>query len=226
LTIRAFRSAKGLVGGFTLLVATTLAMVGLTACSGPGYSYVADSADHAYYKVPTPWHEISQSSLNAELHSQFGNAGPGLWSTAFDDASAPTAGHFLDFGTTKPFVFAEAGALSPAGVSQLSYNALRNWLLPVTADSRQNASSQAGFQLSNFTQIRDDTITGSSGVHGVRETFQYSYRNSRDTFDEDVLTNADQTKVYVLLIHCTDTCYSQNQSSIDTVMSSFTVRSS
>jgi hypothetical protein len=45
------------------------------------------------------------------------------------------------------------------------------------------------------------------------------------TFDEDVLTNADQTEVYFLLVHCSDTCYTQNENNINTVMSSFTVGS-
>jgi len=40
-----------------------------------------------------------------------------------------------------------------------------------------------------------------------------------------VLTNADQTVVYFLMVHCTATCYSQAQNNIDTVMSSFTVGS-
>jgi hypothetical protein len=63
-------------------------------------------------------------------------------------------------------------------------------------------------------------------VHGVRETFQYTFPGGIiDTFDEDVLTNADQTVLYLIQVHCTDACYSQNQNSIDTVMSSFTVGS-
>jgi hypothetical protein len=46
-----------------------------------------------------------------------------------------------------------------------------------------------------------------------------------DTWDEDVLTNANQTVVYFLMVHCTNSCYSQNQADINTVMSSFTVGS-
>ena len=42
---------------------------------------------------------------------------------------------------------------------------------------------------------------------------------------EDVLTNADQTEVYLLQVHCTARCYTQNQNAINTVMTSFTVGS-
>ena len=47
-----------------------------------------------------------------------------------------------------------------------------------------------------------------------------------DTFDMVALTNADQTEVYLLVVHCTTSCYSNDQTEINDVMSSFTVRSS
>jgi hypothetical protein len=41
-----------------------------------------------------------------------------------------------------------------------------------------------------------------------------------------VLTNANQTTVYYLVVHCTATCYTQNQKDIDAILSSFNVGSS
>jgi hypothetical protein len=102
---------------------------------------------------------------------------------------------------------------------------LRDFMLPVTSSTRQ-ADAQSGFPLTNFKQLRDQTISGKQGVHGVRETFQYTFPNGiADTFDESVLTNANQTVVYFLMVHCTSACYSQNHDKIDTVMTSFTVGS-
>ena len=69
-------------------------------------------------------------------------------------------------------------------------------------------------------------LTPGQGVHGVRETFDYTYTGGvTDTFDEVALTNADQTDVYLLVLHCTTSCYSNDQTQINDVMSSFTVRS-
>ena len=63
-------------------------------------------------------------------------------------------------------------------------------------------------------------------MHGVRETFDYTFTGgTTDTFDEVTLTNADQTVVYLLVLHCTTSCYSTDQSEINDVMSSFTIRS-
>jgi hypothetical protein len=223
LTKWAFRSARGLTGGLTFLLMGALATVGLSACGSPAYTYVADSSASTYYKVPTQWHQISQKDLNAALQAA-GGSSAGIWSTAFDASPAPSANHNDSVSLDKPFLFAEVGQLSSTGSNELSYNAMRDLWLPVTSTTRQTDAS-AGFPGTNFTQVRDQMISGKQGVHGVRETFKYTFGGVTDTFDEEVLTNADQTVLYTVQVHCTETCYSQNQNNINTVMSSFTVGS-
>lgn len=224
MTYRAFRSTRGLVGALALPVVALLTSIGLSGCGAPAYTYVADTSAKTFYKVPHDWHQISQKSLNAAL-SAAGGSGSGIWSTAFDADAAPSANHFLASDVKKPFVFAEVGTLSPTASNELSYNMLRDFMLPVTSNTRQ-AEAQSGFPLTNFKQLRDDTINGKQGVHGVRETYQYTFPNGvSDTFDQVALTNASQTQVYFLIVHCTNSCFSMNQKSIDTVMTSFTVGS-
>ena len=224
MTNRAFRSRRGLVGGLALLLAAPLAMIGLSGCGAPAYTYVADTSQKTFYKVPYSWHQISQKQLNAALQAA-GGTGAGIWSTAFDADSAPSANHFLAADVKQPVVFAEVGTLTPTASSELSYNMLRDFMLPVTSSTRQ-AEAQSGFPLTNFKQLRDDTINGKQGVHAVRETFQYTFPDGvSDTFDQVALTNANQTIVYFLMVHCTNSCYSMNQKNIDTVMTSFTVGS-
>jgi hypothetical protein len=224
LTKRAFRSTRGLTGGLAFLLMGALATVGLSACGSPAYTYVADSSAKTYYKVPAEWHQISQKDLSAALKAA-GGSSDGIWSTAFDAGTVPSGANFLAPSISKPFVFAEVGTLSSTVSNELSYNMLRDFMLPVTSDSRQQDAA-GGFPLTDFKQLRDQVITGKQGVHGVRETFQYTFPGGvADTFDETVLTNADQTVVYFLMVHCTNSCYSQNQNNINTVMSSFTVGS-
>jgi hypothetical protein len=224
LTNRAFRSTRGLVGGFALLLAAVTGAGLLTACGSPQYTYVADSAAGTYYKVPYSWHQISQHDLDAALQAA-GGSSAGVWSTAFDAGTAPSASHFLAANVNQPFVFSEVGQVSPTVSNELSYNMLRDFMLPVTSSTRQS-EAESGFPLTDFKQLRDETITAGQGVHGVRETFQYTFPGGiADTFDEVVLTNADQTEVYFLMVHCTNSCYSANQNNINTIMTSFTVGS-
>jgi hypothetical protein len=224
LTNRAFRSRRGLIGGFALLLLGVFTSVGLSGCGAPSYNYVADDAAGTYYKVPASWHQLSEQDLNAALVAE-GASCSGIWCSGFDANSSPSGSNFLAPDLTQPFVFAEVGTVSSTVSNELSYNMLRDFLLPVTSTSRSQDASD-GFPLTDFKSLRDQTITASQGVHGVRETFQYTFPGGVvDTFDEDVLTNADQTTVYFLMVHCTETCYSQNQNNIDTVMTSFTVGS-
>jgi len=185
---------------------------------------VANSGANTYFKVPYAWHKISDSSLSSELKSATGGSG-GAWTVAYEAGHTPKAGDFLSFGTAHPFVFAEVGHLNSTASNELSYDTLRDFFLPVTTTARQNATAQ-GFPLTSFKQIRDQTLTLSQGVHGVRETFDYSYAGGTDTWDEIALTNAVQTVVYLLVLHCTASCYSNDQTDISNVMSSFTIRSS
>lgn len=223
LTNRAFRSTRGLTGGLTFLLMGVFATVALSGCGAPSFTYVADSSAGTYYKVPSQWHEISQQELNAAITAS-GASSAGVWSTAFDANSGPSAEHNASLDLPEPYVFAQVGQLSSTGSNELSYDAMRDVWLPVTSTARQQDSSE-GFPGTNFTQLRDQTITASQGVHGVRETFQYTFSGVTDTFDEEVLTNADQTELYTIEVHCTETCYTQNENAINTIMSSFTVGS-
>lgn len=223
MTNRAFRSTRGLVGGLTLLLVAVVATIGVSGCAAPAYNYVADSSAGAYYKVPYSWHQISQKELNAAIEAAGGSSSGG-WFTAFDASPNPSALHDGSIDLAEPFVFAEVGELSSTASNELSYNAMRDIWLPVTSEGRQT-DAQEGFSGTNFTQLRDETITGKQGVHGVRETFQYTFDGVTDTFDEVVLTNADQTNLYTLQVHCTASCYTKYENYINTVMTSFTVGS-
>jgi hypothetical protein len=214
----AHRVAKGLVGGCALLLGVTV-----TGCGAPQYTYVANSSQSTYFKVPHGWHQIGGSALQkVEAEVQYP---AGAWQVAYEAGGSANAGDFLGFGADHPFVFAEIGTLTQAGSQDLSYNVLRDIFLPVTSTARQN--EPAGYPLTGFKQIRDQNLTPGLGVHGVRETFEYTLNGGlTDTFDEIALTNAEDTVVYFLVLHCTTSCYSSDQTQINDVMSSFTIRSS
>ena len=215
----AHRVAKGLVGGCAILLGVTL-----TGCGAPQYTYVANSSESTYFKVPNGWHKISADSLQHAMEEALGSPGAG-WQVAYEAGTNPTANDFLSFGASEPFVFAEIGTLTSTASQELSYDSLRDFFLPVTSTARQDVP--AGFPLSDFKQIRDQVLTPGLGVHGVRETFDYTLNGGpTDTWDEIALTNAEDTVVYFLVLHCTTSCYNSDQTEINDVMSSFTIRSS
>jgi hypothetical protein len=211
------RVGRGLAG-----VSALLAALAVTGCGAPQFTYVANSAANTYFKVPYGWHKINDASLEKELNT---SSSSGAWSVAYDAGTAPSATHVFSSQISQPFVFAVVGQLSSTESNQISYNGLRDFLLPVTSAARQSAS-QGGFPLTGFQLLRNSLLVPGQGVHGVRVTFDYTYPDgSVDTFDQVAFLNADATKVYVLMTHCQDTCYAKFRTQIDTVMTSFTVRS-
>jgi hypothetical protein len=201
--------------------------IAATGCAAPQFTYVADGAANTYFKVPYGWHKIGDASLAQELKtpgSIFGHA-TGMWDVAYDGGGAPNATDLVSPTATQPFAFAFVIPLSATGINAMSYNTLRDVMLPVTAPARA-AAVKSKFPLTGFHLLNEALIQASQGVHGVWDTFDYTYPGGiTDTFDQVALTNADSTQVYVLEMHCMAECYSQNRSEFNTIMSSFTVRS-
>jgi hypothetical protein len=210
------------LGGLGVLLAAGAA----AGCAAPQFTYVADSSANAYFKVPYGWHRISDVSLAAQFKTPGGSLGQnGTWDIAYDAAPAPTAVHLFSPNATKPFVFAFVTPLNPSASRSLTYDGLRDVLLPVTVAGRQAAAQGGSFPLTNFRLLRDTVIKPGQG-RGVSDTFEYTYPGGiTDTFGKVALTNSDKTQLYVLLVHCVATCYSQNRDQFATIMSSFTVRS-
>jgi hypothetical protein len=207
------------------LAMLALSMLLVAGCAAPQFTYVADSSAKTYFKVPNYWHKIDDTSLASQLKRNGFTTGGSIWDVGFDAAGIPSAAHVLSASVNKPFALAVVAPLGKAASGAMSYNLLRDFILPVTTTGRQNAASH-GFPLTQFQLISDSVITPGKDVHGIREVYRYTYPDgSTDTFDQVALTNSDSTMVYLLLVHCLSTCYSKNTDSIDTVMKSFTVGS-
>ena len=210
-------------GGLGVLLVAIIA----TGCAATQFTYVADSSANTYFKVPYGWHQISDVSLAAQFKALGSALGKnGSWAIAYDAAPAPAALHLFSPSATKPFVFAFVAPLPPAASRSLSDDGLRDVLLPVTPGGRLAAGQGSAFPLTHFHLLRDTLLEPGQGVHGVSDTFEYTYPGGiTDTFGKVALTNSGKSLLYVLMVHCKAACYSKNRDQIDTIMSSFTVRS-
>jgi hypothetical protein len=189
------------------------------------YTVARNHSTPPVLKIPSGWNQVSGPALARELQAQTGGSG-GAITTAFERGPGPRAADFLSFRITRPFMFFESGTLNSAARRQMSDGQLRDFFLPVTAAARNNAARQ-GFPLAGFRLLRDQTLTLGQGVHGIRETYDYTYASEgyTDTFDVDALTNAAHDAVFLVVIHCTTTCYSKYRTEIEYVMSSVSAAS-
>jgi hypothetical protein len=199
-----------------------LVIVGLSVagCLAPQYTYVSDNADKAYFKVPPSWHQVNESSLQS-TEGPSTQEGSYLWSEAYDASSAPSVAHIFS-ATSQPVAYSSVLSLSSAERNDMSFNSMRDLLLPVTQAAR-NAAASAHESLSGFASLSDQVITDSQNNRGIREIFQYDFAGTPETFDLTVMTNAATTKLFFLLVQCSTTCFADNYQEISNVVNSFTV---
>ena len=235
LAFKAHRMVRGLAGGAALLLATVL----VTGCTPPRYTYITDSNNSMYFKVPYGWHQVNSSDLcDIVALSQGAKTCPAAWRVAYEADSSPSAYDYVPFDAdSTPFVYAMAEPYTPPNGQSpdqdpLTAETLEDFFMPFTTQAQEQEQEQAAEQgqqypLSHFKQLRDEPVTLQGGFTGYRQTFDYtdSPTGISDTFDEVILTNSSGSTIYLLVTHCTTTCYSQHETAINDVMSSFTVRS-
>jgi hypothetical protein len=217
------RTATTILGAGTLLAL-------LAGCAAPSYTYAADNADHAYFRVPASWQQLSASKVaqvQADFldHSYAGAAGGSVvWSRIYAEAANPPLTAVLA-GSNTPVVYASVLTLRDSLRAELSFDQMRNLLFPVTSADRAEAAA-AGDPLTGFSLAFSNEITTADGVRGINELFEYDFNGQPDAFDQTVLTNSDTTKLYLLLVQCYQACFTSHSAQIHAVVNSFTVRGS
>jgi hypothetical protein len=199
-----------------------LIIVGLTVagCLAPSSIYVADTTDQTYFKVPPSWHQVNQSLLD-QAQGTSGSQGTYLWSRAYDASSSPSVDHVFA-ASLSPVAYASVLGLNASQRNDVSFNSMRDLLLPVTSAAR-TAASNAHVGLSGFASLSDQVITNGHNYRGIHEIFDYNIGATPETFDLTVMTDSDTTKIYFLLVHCTASCFEANYPEIEKVVGSFTV---
>ena len=212
------------------ILSTGAALALLAGCGAPSYTYAADNADKAYFKVPYSWQQVSASKV-AEVQSDFlsnsaaGEAGGSLtWSRAYTATAKPALTSLLT-GSQTPVVYASVQTIRDSLRASLSFDYMRDLLFPVTSEAREEATAE-GERLSGFNLVFSNEITEAGGVRGINELFEYDINGQPDAFDQTVYTNSETTKLYLLLVQCYQACFASHSAQIKAVVSSFTVRGS
>ena len=206
----------------TVLVLLSAAL--LAGCGAPGYTYVKNSADHMYVKIPASWHSIDQKDLDDAigLDPAEDASSRGLWLQAYDASDTPSALHLFGSSAPEPAVLVSVQQVPATSRGGLSLDGLRDFFFPVSTTARQNNQNS---QLTGFALMADDVLTPGDGVRGVHTVFRYSLGGGPpQMMDQTGYLNDDASKVYLLLVRCSTTCYKDRHSEIDDVVSSFTIR--
>jgi hypothetical protein len=204
-----------------------LSLLVMAGCGAPDYTYVTNSADRTYLKVPSSWAAIDSKSLFDALgyDPSQETSGSRFWLEGYDADVAPSASHLLGQQSDAPAVFVGVRDVPVSAQGQISLDLMRDLWRPVSDSAREQDSQNPSSAFSGFGLISDEVLTPGDGLHGVHTVYRYKIMGGpAQTFDQIVYTNDDSSKIYMFYVRCSSECFDQRQSEINAVVSSFTVR--
>jgi hypothetical protein len=200
----------------------------VAGCGAPSWTYVTNSGDRTYLKVPTSWRQVDPGELKAQLgvEASKDSSSQGAWVQAYDSDTQPSLAHLIGESAASPAVLVAVLAIPEKSRGQASLDMVRDFMYPVSDSARQ--AQQLGGQssgLTGFQLIADQVLTPGDGVRGVHTVFAYRINNGDpQIFDQTGYLNDDASKLYFAMARCSADCFDKRQSEIENVVSSFTVR--
>jgi hypothetical protein len=237
---------------FAAALLVALASV-LGACGTPEFTFVTNSKERVYFKVPHEWREVNaidpiKFTLPVEPGSQeeADRDARRVWAVAYDSDDLDREPDVLFGNRGKPFIFAKVFVLDEEQRNSASLDTMRDALgLPVSQASREaraehlrqvELAMQAGRlspeqaasanSLRGFELLVDEVLSPGDGLKGVREIYNYKYGDGPvHTYDQTVLLSADSSRLYVFVISSAADYYREHFDELNEIATSFTVRS-
>lgn len=203
------------------LAAAPLVLLFLLAACTSSYTYVRNSDVKTYFKIPNNWElfqedEIFRSQILGLSPQGEAAAKASIWMVAFDAAPKPSLDHFFSGSSPYPAGFAQVRQLGPEQKDSISLASMRNSVFPLNQLQVQDPTSV------EFLQNEDLVLEG--GIHGNRIVFNVRLGDTFYTVNQTGLLNPETSLMYLFIIGCEARCYLKYQESIDSVVSSWTVK--
>ncbi len=211
---------------FALLAVVGALTAGSTACSTSGYTYVKNTGEGAFFKVPDGWklYKLDPNSLPDDRPfpdaAAAGTQPAGPWRVVFDAASQPDVTHFEEDIPDAVVGQAEISTIGQGVRDQVSNVDLRSLALDGTADPI--ALYQQGN--TDIEIVKYDSLTTTGGLRGNRIVLNKLINGSYVTIDQIALVDPGTTTLYRFLVKCSSKCYLQHRSEIDAVVDSWQIR--
>lgn len=208
-------------------VAVLAAAVLLAGCGAPEYTYVTNSAERTYLRVPHSWQELDDQAIFSafELDGSSEEELEGIWFEGYDADPEPSIDHLVGATSPSPSVLVGVRTVPETARGQVSLDLLRDVFRPVSATARAEDAMDPTSPFSAFSLVSDEVLTPGGGLRGVRTVYRYKIEGGpTQVFDQVAYMNDDASKIYMLYARCSTDCYEQRRQEITNVVSSFTVR--
>jgi hypothetical protein len=198
-------------------------VLGLTGCGESSKLYPASKSEGVFFSVPTNWKALSTASLNKyekESTEPEGAARQALvkWQIAYTTNKKLKVSEVFNLtAPSQPLVFARVRDLESSEINSVSYNTLRDVIVPVTQIIEGDDPSAPDFQI-----LVDQEVV-QKGARGVQTVYSFSIDGKEQTINQTSLMSNDRTKLYIFVVRCATECYNKNKKKIEEIVSSFTV---
>jgi hypothetical protein len=201
-------------------LAVVAAAASLEACAAPPYRYVASTGDDVVIKVPRSWTVVRDGAPQADATSA--PEPDGAWQAVYDADAKPDPNHANPLVPAKaPVALARTYVLTKEQGQSLSADTLRDAFLPVTEAAR--ARFVGSKEIETFRLLRNEDVKSRTAT-GVHVVYSYDLGRGRAVFDEIVMLSRQKTRVHLLVVHCLQSCYTENERDIAQAVDSFTVK--
>ena len=211
-----------------LLLLSVAALVALLAgCGSPEYTYVTNSTDRTYLKVPASWRPIDDKAMNDAIgfDPTLTEEERGLWFEAYDADAQPSPMHLFGPSAAAPAAFVGVQQIPESARGQFSLDRLRDLFYPVSPSAQEAAEMDPTAGVTDLALVTDEVLTPGDGLRGVHSVFRYRVGDGpMQMMDQTAYLNDDASKLYMFFVRCSTECYEQRQKEIGNVVSSFTVR--
>jgi hypothetical protein len=212
--------AKRIASGVGLV----LALIALTSCS-QSQTYATNKASGTYVAIPKDWNKIEKKKLDeAESKSTAAGAQEKLanvvWQEAYSTSPEITATQVLNLQAPKgAVVYIRVRDLNFEEMNSISYNSLRNVIVPITSwlEDPEKANSK-------FVLI-DDYERVEKVARGIRTIYRFAdLAGVSETVDQTALVSDDRSRIYLLIIRAKTKYYDKHVDELLAIGDSFTVR--
>ena len=198
-------------------------VLGLTGCGESSKLYPASKSEGVFFSVPTNWKALSTASLNKyekESTDPEAESRQALvkWQIAYTTNKKLKVSEVFNLtAPSQPLVFARVRDLESSEINSVSYNTLRDVIVPVTSIINGDDPSAPDFQI-----LVDQEVV-QKGARGVQTVYSFSIDDKEQTINQTSLMSNDRTTMYIFVVRCTTECYAKNEKKIEEIVSSFTV---
>jgi hypothetical protein len=202
--------------GVALAAALVVAVAGSGACDRSGYQFVRNRSTGTYLKVPDTWTVHSQKVIEDALAESDpgGERTPYPFISVFD--AKPHSDFDFDIATDRPVGVVRVRPLSAGERDSVSFASAREEFLETL-----NADIESGaLPVKKALDIEQDA------ADGQRIVFSFTDEESGITsvIDQTTLIDKAKSRIYLLVVGCSASCYQKHHKQIDTVVTSLTIK--